>query len=81
MTSQQYWQAFDGWALAVGTLLFIIIIITLCGLFSSKWWRERQRNKHELAKIRLHAEMTRKGVDPDYLAFIEKKAQSEQSER
>jgi hypothetical protein len=33
----------------------------------------RQVHRHEMQKLRLRAELARKGMDPDYIGFLEKK--------
>ena len=70
---------FWGWCLALGFLLAVALLFFAWSDHKSinpfapfiRAYETRQKHKHELAKIRLRAELARKGIDPGYIKFLE----------
>jgi hypothetical protein len=74
-----------GWVMALSFILALVLIAFLWfsvhkGDFHNPFapfiraFERRQQHKHEMALIRLRAELTRKGVDPEYVKQLEKEA-------
>lgn len=67
-----------GWLIALGFILIMTVIAGTGRMIASKtgqriiseWHQERIAAK----RIRLRAELTRKGVDPEYIKQLEKEA-------
>ena len=67
------WPLFYGWSLALGFILICIIIVAICGYFTSNSHKRRQEHKFEMDKLRLQMQFTRTGSDPDYVKYLEDK--------
>ena len=79
MTAQQsFWNQFMAWSLGLGFVLMLLITVSAICMISSRTGQQIIRDWHEeriaRKRIRLRAELTRKGVDPDYIKQLEKEA-------
>ena len=80
-----FWRDFYSWSLALGFILVLTVIVIFTvlaavngmNLFAPliRAFESRQRHRHEMAKMRLRAELARKGMDPDYVAFMQKEVE------
>lgn len=66
---------FYGWCLALGFFLIaaLIFVAWSCNIPEAfvRAYETRQKHRHELEKIRLRAELARRGTDPAYIKFLE----------
>ncbi len=85
-SSRHFWDTFYAWSLGLGFVIIVfagIVIawgvaehnITLSNPLQPviRIMERRQVHRHEMQKLRLRAELARKGMDPDYIGFLEKK--------
>lgn len=68
----QFWADFYGWCLGLGFVILLSVIFTVHSLLTGKWGSSRQEHRQEMQKMRLRAKLVRKGVDPEYVKFLEK---------
>lgn len=73
---------FYGWCLGLGFILIaaLLYIAWNDGFFSFiiRALETRQKHRHELEKIRMRAELARKGTDPSYIRFLEDELHKDQ---
>lgn len=68
-----------GWTMALSFIFAMtLVIIISCGVYNgcfsplTRVFESRQRHRHEMAKMKLRAELVKKGMDPEYVAFMQK---------
>jgi hypothetical protein len=74
----QFWADFYAWSLALGFITVIALIIAFSCVWTSPWNIKRQQHRHEIKQMELRAKLTQKGVDPEYIAFLEKNLNKKQ---
>ena len=83
-----FWAHDYGWFLFTGSLVFGASVLALAGYFSSESHERRQKHKFSMRQrkakmederelLRLRLEYASRGMDPDYVAMLEKKARDE----
>lgn len=81
--NQHFWNQMYGWGLALGFLLTVTLIIATCLMIDNgvlrnpfapfiRAFESHQKHRQEMAKMKLRAALIKKGMDPDYVAFMEK---------
>jgi hypothetical protein len=85
---QQWANNFHAWCLGLG---FIVTIVVVCyigfliheGDFGNPFspfvraFEARQRHRHFMQAMKLRVELTKTGLDPEYVKFIEKEVRKE----
>lgn len=72
-------SAETGWTMALSFMFAVLLVIMIwCGVYYGKFapviraFESRQKHRHEMAKMKLRAELIKKGMDPEYVAFMQK---------
>lgn len=72
-TQTHYWDIFFAWCLGLGFVFLIILVVAVLLLIDSPQFTSWQSHRQKVKRVKMHAELARKGMDPDYTAFLEKK--------
>lgn len=76
MTPQQhFWDTLMAWGLALGFLLAVALLIAavamICSPAGQRVIQNYQQHRQAVRRIRMRAQLTRKGTDPEYVKFLE----------
>jgi hypothetical protein len=79
MSAQQhFWDLFMAWGLGLGFVVIIVILAAAIGMMTSSTfqseWKLRRAHKRQKQLMKMRAELSRRGTDPEYVKFLEKEA-------